>query len=326
MLTVSVVIPAYNCEQYVAEAIQSALMQSASEIIVIDDGSTDNTGDAIASFSSPHLRYVRQPNQGVSAARNHGIKLAQGDLVAFLDADDCFLPHKLAQQAAIFESNPNLGLVQSGWQKVSESGRFLSKVTPWESAGELTLENFLKFKPVLPSALMVRRDWLNKVHGFDSELQAAEDVDLVSRLLLHGCPTAWLKTIGVSYRQHSNSAMSNGIAQARDLSKVLDKIFQQSDLAESTQLLERSVRYYTLVWAAWSLYDTGHLSQMTEQLKRAWPYTPYLPIEALVHWIDSFVSFSEAEQKTLDIDSLISSEDWQQLVRWLLSQRQKLGV
>ncbi len=321
MLTLSVVIPTYNCQQYVAEAIHSALTQAADEVIVVDDGSTDDTKGAIASFNSPQLRYVWQPNQGVSAARNHGIELAQCDLVAFLDADDSFLPDTLAQQIQQFASDPNLGLVQSGWRRVSESGDFIADVSPWTLAGDLTIESFLKFKSVLPSALVVRRDWLLSVQGFDRELQAAEDVDLVSRLLLAGCPATWLKTIGVNYRQRSDSAMGNSLVQARDLNNFLDKLFGRTDLPESVRLLERSVRYHTLVWAAWYLYYTGHPAEMINQLKRAWQYTPYLPAEALILWMDSFDTFSKAEKTPLNVAELIGLAGWQQMVVWLLQQR-----
>ena len=100
--------------------------------------------------------------------------------MAFLDADDWYLPHKLARQASLFADDPDLGIVQSGWQRVTESEQFIAAVRPWEVAPELTLANWLRYKPVLPSALMIRKYWLVKVGGFDPEFQAAEDVELIS--------------------------------------------------------------------------------------------------------------------------------------------------
>lgn len=324
MLTISVVIPTYNCQQYVAEAIESAIAQDASEVVVIDDGSTDDTRSVIDSFLNRNLqtelRYIRQSNQGVCAARNHGIRVSRGELVAFLDADDWYLPNKLAKQAALFVADPDLGLVQSGWQRVSESGQFISDVKPWETVPELTLANWLRYKTVLPSALMVRKCWLEKVGGFDPAFQAAEDVELVSRLAASGCRSAWLREVATSYRQRSGSAMGDGLVQARDLSKFLDKFFQQSDLPAAAQLLENSVRYHTLVWAAWYLQSTGYLAEMAAYLRHAWQYSPYLPAEALTHWIESFTSFALEANSPLDVRALIDSSDWQDLVRWLLSQ------
>ena len=322
MLTISVVIPTYNCQHYIAKAIESAIAQEVSEIIVVDDGSTDNTHSVVDEFLSrslqPKLRYVRQPNRGVCAARNHGIRIAQGELVAFLDADDWFLPNKLAKQKALFAADIELGLVQSGWQRVNESGQLIFEVKPWESVPELTLASWLRHKPVLPSALMIRKCWLEKVGGFDPAFRAAEDVELVSRLAVQGCQSAWLKEVAVSYRQRSGSAMGNGLIQASDLSKFLDKFFQQSDLPATAQLLENSVRYHTLVWAAWYLQSTGYLSEMADYLRRAWQHSPYLPAAALVHWVESFTSFSAEAGRPIDIRALLDSPDWQGLVRWLL--------
>ena len=324
MLSVSVVIPAYNCQKYIHQALQSSLNQAVNEVIVIDDGSTDNTQSVVTQIESSRLRYIFQKNQGVSAARNHGIRAAKGQIIAFLDADDYFLPHKIEQPLAMFSASPELGLVQSGWQRVDETGHFIAAVTPWKEAPELTLENWLTFKPVLPSALMVRREWLQKIGGFDPQLKAAEDVDLVSRLALHGCPCAWLEQVAVSYRQRDNSAMGNARVQAQDLAKFLDKFFQQEDLPESVQLLEQSVRYHTLVWAAWYLQHTGELSAMTQYLKQAWQHSPYLPTEALIHWMESFSSFSQDWGSPLDVESLITSTQWQQLVQWLLTDKSVL--
>ena len=117
---VSILIPCYNCEKWLAETLESALVQTWKniEVIVIDDGSTDETQAVIGNIKHPKLRYIYQHNQGVSAARNHGIYVAKGELIAFLDADDSFLSNKLIQQREMFVADPSLGLVQSGWQKV----------------------------------------------------------------------------------------------------------------------------------------------------------------------------------------------------------------
>ena len=111
MLDVSVVIPTYNCQQYIYQAIQSALGQAVSEVIVIDDGSTDDTQSIVKQLDCSRLRYIFQRNQGVSAARNYGIDSASGQLIAFLDADDYYLPGKIEQQVALFEATPERGLV-----------------------------------------------------------------------------------------------------------------------------------------------------------------------------------------------------------------------
>src|SRR5215471_18905764 len=109
---VSVIIPVYNCEQYLAEAIQSALSQTGStlEVIVVDDGSTDASAEVARSFGS-RVRYCYQANAGIGAARNCGIAMAVGNLYAFLDADDRYVKGKLAKQIAVLEDDPSLDMV-----------------------------------------------------------------------------------------------------------------------------------------------------------------------------------------------------------------------
>ncbi|WP_143438568.1 glycosyltransferase family A protein, partial [Hydrocoleum sp. CS-953] len=158
---VSVIIPVYNCDRYISQAIESILAQTyqSYEIIVIDDGSTDNTRLALQPYIEK-IRYVYQENQGVSAARNHGIDLARGELIAFLDADDFFLPDKLTAQVGVFDAQPNLGIVHSGWRRVNQQGETIKDETPWNYVPKLDLEGWLRWKPIgTMGTLMFRRQW-----------------------------------------------------------------------------------------------------------------------------------------------------------------------
>jgi len=116
---VSVVIPSYNYGRFLAEAIASVQGQTVEdlEIIVVDDGSTDETPDVLARISEPRLRAIRIANSGISGARNAGLELARGEFLAFLDADDRWLPHKLERQLGMFASEPSLGLVFSDFRR-----------------------------------------------------------------------------------------------------------------------------------------------------------------------------------------------------------------
>jgi len=318
---VSVIIPAYNSADYLPEALESVLRQDYNnyEIIVIDDGSKDHTFNCVKPYKD-QIRYFYQENQGVSKARNHGIEVACGEFVAFLDADDFFLPHKLEAQLAVFDTNPELGIVHSGWRRVNHQGQFLTDVQPWHYVPELNLESWLIYKPVLPSAMIFRREWLEKSGGFDPRFPPAEDTELVLRLARMGCQASWLKSVTVGYRQHDQSAMHQGLPQARSLMKVIDNFFAQPNLPEKVQWLEQSVRYTTLVWIAWYLYQTNHLPEMVEILKRSQKYQSLSPIELLVNWIDSFSRFSADIQEELDTDALTQSQQWQEFTQWLLKE------
>src|SRR5438034_9298591 len=124
MNTVSVIIPTYNYARYLAAAIESALAQTYAplEIIVVDDGSTDDTLRILGAYGN-RLRVLRQANQGAGAARNAGIAAARGEYVAFLDSDDLWHPRKLELQLARFASDPDLGLVHCGVEVLDEQGR-----------------------------------------------------------------------------------------------------------------------------------------------------------------------------------------------------------
>lgn len=320
---ISVVIPTYNCARYLPEAIDSALGQSyqALEVVVVDDGSTDETTSVLQHYrrQGERVRSVHQPNQGVAAARNHGIELAQGEWIAFLDADDFFLPGKLEAQLAIAEAQPQLGMIHSGWYRVSAEGEVLMAVEPWRQIAKLDLESWLRWKPVLPSAMLFRREWLVQAGGFDPRFPPAEDTELVLRLSRMGCQADWLPQITVGYRQHENSAMHKGLPQAKSLAAVIDHFFAQPDLPESIRWLEPSIRYNTLIWIAWYLHHTGHPTEMVEFLERSLKYSFHTSLEAVVYWADSFTAFSQSWGYEFDAEQLARSAEWQRLMKTVMA-------
>jgi glycosyltransferase involved in cell wall biosynthesis len=318
--SITVVIPTFNCDRYLALAIQSVLGQTYQdfELIVVDDGSTDGTQAVLASYRHK-LQAVYQPNQGVAIARNHGIQLAQGEWIAFLDADDAFLPHKLEAQMELARTCPEMGMIHSGWQRVDETGKLLMAVEPWQQIPQLHLESWLRWKPVLPSAMLFRRSWLQQVGGFDPRFPPAEDTELVLRLALKGCQAVWLPRITVNYRQHTASAMYKGLPQARSLAAVIDHFFTQFELPDSIREMEQQIRYNTLVWIAWYLHYTGNRSEMVSYLQQAWNYSSYSPVEMLTHWGDSFTEFSRRWGSNFDADELAIQPEWQRLMQWMMS-------
>jgi glycosyltransferase involved in cell wall biosynthesis len=189
MPEVSVVIPAYNAAAYLPTAIHSVLAQSFSdlEIIVVDDGSTDNTGEVVASFGSL-IHYQRTYNSGPAAARNCGIVKSVGKYIAFLDADDWWLPHKLESQLRVLSQNPGMAFVCSDWfngetgEEPMVSG--LSGYKAWERKASFDLmleENFVN-----TSTIVVEHEKLIKVGHFWESLRGAEDRHYWLRLLLTG--------------------------------------------------------------------------------------------------------------------------------------------
>lgn len=176
---VSAVIPTYNRGHVIQRAIESVSRQTYEpiEIIVVDDGSTDDTAMRIARMSVPGLRFYRSSeNKGASAARNLGISQARGDFIAFLDADDEWLPEKTARQVAKFEKGPvTLGVVYSGYRAVSPHWPPMDRYP--KHRGEL-FETLRVANVIRTSGAMVRRQVLDDVGGFDCGLPACEDLDL----------------------------------------------------------------------------------------------------------------------------------------------------
>ena len=322
---ITVIIPTYNCDRYIVEAIESVLIQEDChyEVIVIDDGSTDSTQEVLEPLQN-RIRYLKQENQGVAAACNQGIAQAKGNLVAFLDADDSFFPGKLAKQAAIFAQKPDIGIVHSGWQRVDSEGNKLLDIRPWEKIPELDLASWLRWKPILLSAMMFRREWLEYVGGFDPRFPPAEDTDLVLRMALKGCKTDWLREVTVYYRQHEQSMMYKGLPQAHSLAAVIDNFFAQLDLPETVRLIEYKVRYGTLVWIAWYLHYTRHPVEMVEYLKKSWQYRPYSPIETTIKWVEYFAEYASNWGLDFDAYDLTSSPEWQKLIDWVMTEMDEM--
>jgi glycosyltransferase involved in cell wall biosynthesis len=180
-LKISVIIPAYNAERYISKAIESCLSQTYAphEIIVIDDASTDGTAAVAESFPSP-VRVIRlAENMGVAIARNRAIQASTGDWIAFLDADDWFLPEKLELQRRCALENERVVLIYTAFRIIAVDGS--------ESEGR-----FFMPKEILPmlryrnrlhaSSVVLHRDAFDAIGGFDPALRTAQDWDMWLRI------------------------------------------------------------------------------------------------------------------------------------------------
>lgn len=181
---ISVIIPTYNCDKYICEALDSVLHQTYLdyEIIVIDDGSTDTTRPIIDNRYHT-VRYYHVENNGVAAARNLGILMAQGELIAFLDADDKWLPEKLEKQAAMFEADETVGMIFTENSFFNENGITTNKVNKRERLmrGDIVRNIFLNSYVATPT-VMVRKSVFDAVGMFEEGLVVAEDDNMWMRI------------------------------------------------------------------------------------------------------------------------------------------------
>lgn len=182
---VSVIIPTYNRAHLIGASIKSVLDQSYTnlELIVVDDGSEDNTKEVVSELSDSRLRYIWQPNRGRSNARNHALSLARGRYIAFLDSDDLFLPDKLERQVTYLRGHPGVGMVYTSAHCIDQQGTMLEHKYLATVSG-CVYEKIAFFTPVtitLPT-VMTYRDILSQVGGFDEAMYRFEDTDMWRRI------------------------------------------------------------------------------------------------------------------------------------------------
>lgn len=183
---VSAIIPSYNRAHLCARAVRSALEQvnASIEVIVVDDGSTDDTRSLLEAEFESRVQIVWQPNQGVSAARNSGIARASGEFIAFLDSDDQWLPHKTERQLQWLLSRPEFGMVLCDLIAVDADGKEIRRTRRRDSIpvdGDI-LEPLLSAPYLVPSSAMIRRSVIDEIGGFDTTLPTAEDLDFHLRV------------------------------------------------------------------------------------------------------------------------------------------------
>lgn len=222
---VSVIIPTYNRADMVVEAVRSVLEQTMDdfEVVVVDDGSTDGTRDALRPFAD-RIRYVHQENAGVGAARNRGIAESRGELLAFLDSDDLFAPRMLEEAWATFQRHPQAGAVFTAETEIDAQGR-PGRVMTKKSRGERfspagmigTDTNVGSGRPGI-----VRREWINKLGGFDESLGPV-DSDLWIRYSFH-MPMVLQPEPLVFRRRHGSHDSANIRRDAEGWIRILDRV------------------------------------------------------------------------------------------------------
>lgn len=183
------IIPTYNRRDLLPRALDSVLAQTVpvDEIIVIDDGSTDGTDDMLRARYGDRVRYVWQPNAGVSAARNHGLRLAQGRYLALLDSDDLWLPSKTELQVAFLDAHPDFGMVVCDVERVDSEYRHIDVFRRRDTLREdgWVLRWVLHNPALAPASVLMRREVVDQLGGFNEGLRTAEDLEFHLRVARH---------------------------------------------------------------------------------------------------------------------------------------------
>ncbi len=220
-MKISVIIPTYNCpKDYLREAIESVLSQTLPplEVIVVDDGSTDDTQQFVSKYTASGVRYLYQTNSGQSAARNLGIRSARGDWIAFLDHDDVWLKTKLERQAAKYEASHCEFIVTDMYKGKSPDVEKKSFLGAYRCVAEGQIFDILIDRSfIFPSSVLVHKRLLEKHGGFDEKLRLMEDLDLFLRIAQEH-DIAVVPEILVFRRLHDNNFTNDPSALERKLS------------------------------------------------------------------------------------------------------------
>ena len=250
MPKVSVVIPAYNAMNYLPKTLNSVLQQTFSdfEVLIIDDGSTDHLQAWVAqNITDPRVRLITQANQGLSGARNTGIANAQGEYVAFLDADDLWEPTKLEKQVDYLDNNSTVGLVYNWIALIDAEGNPTGRIMGGNIEGDV-LEEILQRNIIDCPSVLVRRKCFETVGMFDITLRSVEDWDMWIRIAGH-YPLAVIKEPLVYYRQHSSNMSKNWRVMEQAFHQVIEKSFQS--VPSQLQYLRNNSLGYANLCLAW---------------------------------------------------------------------------
>lgn len=284
---ISVVLPTYNRENVISRAVESVLCQTYEniELIIVDDGSSDNTKEIIENYKDK-IKYIKQDNAGASSARNNGIRQSQGEYIAFLDSDDQWNCNKLQLQYEFFTSN-DVALVSTGSNTYLEDGS-LKKIYP----SKINTKPIKSFKDVFihpylgTPTVMVKRNAILSEGGFDETLRTAEDIDLFLRISSHNKIGYIDKNLVNIYL--SSDGLSTGLDSYEDNLKVLNKTLNNnSDYFRDKKDTVDEVMSALYVSYARELLWNRNTIEARRQLIKAMKYK--LSVECFVLFLKTFL-------------------------------------
>jgi glycosyltransferase involved in cell wall biosynthesis len=249
---VSVIIPAYNNANFLGESIQSVLDQTYPnfEVIVVNDASPDDTWAVVSQFPDPRVRYiVHEQNQGLSAARNTGIKASEGEVIALLDGDDLFHPEKFQAHVDFLEQHPEVGVTYNSRFELNHSARTIRAL--WRPAMSVNLADLVFGFPFSPSDMVLRREWAFKVDMFDKYyVYVGEDLDINCRLALAGCKFAGVDRALNYRRYHSGRSISNLKSNVEYTLRPLYATFADPRCPQDVLVLrDKAIASHLLLWS-----------------------------------------------------------------------------
>ncbi|MFW6096863.1 MAG: glycosyltransferase [Chloroflexota bacterium] len=284
---VTVIIPTFNRSAWLKEAVYSVANQTFTniELIVADDGSDDDTPEIVSQFPYP-VRHLRLAHSGrPSVVRNRALDASRGDLVAFLDDDDLWVPEKLEEQVALFERRPQLDFVYCDARAVNAAGQLSGPLlSPPQKQPERLFDALLASCFIYPSTIMASRQRLLAAGGFDESLPIVEDYDLWLRLAYQG-RAGFVPASAVTVRRHEQGISARRRRQtAEGTIRVLTRVWRDMQLTGRQRLLLRRSLARSHTHLALFLCEAGELPEARQHFRRAVRWNPLRPRA----WLEMF--------------------------------------
>jgi len=283
MTTVTALIPTYNSERYIRQTVESVLAQTypVHEVIVVDDGSTDHTEQALADYAA-RIRYIRQVNAGPPGARNTGLAKATGELIALLDADDLWSPFKTERQVKYLLAHPSCGLVYTDMKTFDATGIIEESVKISRNlkmpSGQIFPEIFAETL-FQTSSVMVRKSCIATVGGFDTRLRMGDDYEFFLRVARHyAC--GYVDEPLTLYRQHPTQGTRTWGKELQRgepweflvLKTIVDRYPEVfAELGKASVHHRLSMPYFALAYACMSDSDHNNARRLLRAALRYWP-------------------------------------------------------
>ena len=288
MPQISVIIPCFNSGKYLRECLDSVLSQTSQdfEVIVVDDGSTDDTPSIIKSYGS-RVRLIRQDNKGPSSARNAGIKIAQGNYIAFQDADDVWLPRKLELQYRFLQENPPYLWVYSDMSTFNDKQVLQESWFSDRSTHEgKVLEKLINSNFIPTITVLIKKQLLLEVGGFDEKLRSCEDKELWLRLSLQ-YPLGRLNQVLAKRRFHAHNLVRDNRLLITSEIEALKRLAPRVDSGRIRKLLESRIArlYFEL---GYFYFAKNQFSEAREQFRKSNTY-PFFNLKSQLYYYSTYL-------------------------------------
>lgn len=303
---VSVVIPAYNAMRYLPQTVRSVLEQTFKdfELLIVDDGSTDDFCDWAGRLSDKRIRVLQQKNLGAGAARNAGLLKARGRYVAFLDADDIWLPTKLEKQVADLEARPEVGLTHTSISYIDAQGNKFRKDLKAHGRGDVW-RHIVSFNPYYlvhcGSTPLIRRECFDVVGTFNTELKFSQDWEMWIRIARRYDFSVIQEPL-VLYRRHGQNMSKSYVSALSSFHKIIESTFSAAE--PSYAHLKRQAYGRTYLLIAWRAYRAkDYQAAYTLQLQSLKAFPKLLFVKNSIH-----LSLRLTAHKLMAITALLRPE------------------